>query len=407
VQFDVDFHIHGKYSGGVSDEMLIPVIGKQAELKGLHLVGTGDATNPRWLAHIKESVGDETGGVYSLHGSKTRFLVTAEVEDARRVHHLVLLPSLAAAEQLYELLKRFSNDIDADGRPHLRINGEELLDYTKSVGALVGPAHAFTPWTAIFKEYDSIKECYGKNWKDIRFLELGLSADTDMADRIPELRDLTFVSNSDTHSPWPHRLGREFNRIRIEDLSFKEIKWAFENRDGRGFVLNVGLNPREGKYHLSGCSRCFQRFRLPDAVRLNWRCPECRGLIKKGVVDRIEELASSKTPVHPAHRPPYMHIVPLAEVISLVLGISTLTSIKIKARWDTLVSRFGTEINVLVDAGIDDVKKADPEVGAVIERFRSGRMKYVGGGGGQYGRPTLKNESDVFYGVGQKTLSDF
>jgi PHP family Zn ribbon phosphoesterase len=102
-----------------------------------------------------------------------------------------------------------------------------------------------------------------------------------------------------------------------------------------------------------------------------------------------------------------MHIVPLAEVISLVLGISTLTSTKIKARWDTLIARFGSEINVLVDADVGELKRFDPEVGAIVERFRTGRMKYVGGGGGQYGRPTLKNEGDVFYGVGQKTLSDF
>jgi len=387
--------------------MLIPVIGKQAELKGMHLVGTGDATNPKWLSHINENLRDEAGGIYSLPGSRTRFMITAEVEDARRVHHLILLPSVSAAEQFYELLKKFSNDIDADGRPHVRINGEELVDYANSVGALVGPAHAFTPWTAVYKEYSSIKECYGKNWKDIKFLELGLSADTNMADRISELQDLTFVSNSDTHSPWPHRLGREFNRIKIEELSFKEIKWALEHRDGRGFILNVGLNPREGKYHLSGCSRCFQRFQLPDAVRLNWRCPECRGLIKKGVVDRIEELASWKEPHHPAHRPQYMHIVPLAEAISLVLGITTLTSVKIRARWDHLVSKFGTEINVLVDADINEIKAIDPEVGAVVERFRGGRMKYVGGGGGQYGRPTLKGEEDAFYGVGQKTLSDY
>jgi PHP family Zn ribbon phosphoesterase len=102
-----------------------------------------------------------------------------------------------------------------------------------------------------------------------------------------------------------------------------------------------------------------------------------------------------------------MHIVPLAEVISLATGISTLTSLKIKERWERLVSKFRTEINVLVDADVGEVRAADPEVGKIIERFRAGRMKYVGGGGGQYGRPTLKDEDDQYYGSGQRSLSDY
>ncbi|MBN2013839.1 MAG: TIGR00375 family protein [Candidatus Altiarchaeota archaeon] len=406
-QFDVDFHIHGRYSGGTSQDMILPVIAKQAELKGLHLVGTGDATNPDWLRHIKENLKEETEGVYTQTQSKTQFMVTSEVEDNRRVHHILLFPSISAAESLHEELQKHSTDIDKDGRPHLRLSGEQIVDYAKEVDALVGPAHAFTPWTAIYKEYNTLKECYGDNVREIKFLELGLSADTYMADRIPELQDLTFMSNSDTHSPWPHRLGREFNRVKMKELSFREIKQALEHQNERGVILNAGLNPREGKYHLTACSRCFLRFRFRDAVSLKMRCPECGGIIKKGVYDRIEELAVWETPKHPWHRPEYMHIIPLAEVISLATGITTLTSNKIKERWDNLVRKFGTEINVLVDSEIEEVKKADPAAGKIIEKFRNGDMKYVAGGGGQYGRPTLKNEGDDFYGMGQRSLSDF
>ncbi len=406
-EFNVDFHIHSKYSGGTSGKMELPVIAKQAELKGLHLVGTGDATNPDWLRHMKTILSEESSGVYSFSRGETRFIVTSEVEDNKRVHHLIIFPSISAAESLHEMLLRHSNDIMREGRPHLRINGEELVDYARDVDALVGPAHVFTPWTALYKEYDSLGECYGDNLGEIKFVELGLSADTYMADRIRELRDLTFMSNSDTHSPWPHRLGREFNRISLKSLCFDEVKRSLTNVGGRGVVLNVGLNPREGKYHLTACTRCFMKFRLTDAVELKWRCPECRGLIKKGVSDRINELASGDKPKHPVHRPPYIHILPLAEVISLVSGISTLTSKKINDRWSSLVECLGTEINILVDSDISEVKKVDLEVGKVIEKFRSGRMRYVAGGGGQYGKPTLKEEEDNFYGRGQRHIGDF
>ncbi|MEA3255640.1 MAG: TIGR00375 family protein [Candidatus Altiarchaeota archaeon] len=406
-EFNVDFHIHSKYSGGTSKSMELPLIAKQAELKGLHLVGTGDALNPSWMRHMKHNLSEEEEGVYSIKKSMTRFLVTTEVEDSKRVHHVILFPSISSAESLMEEFRHFSSDIERDGRPHLRLNGEQIVDYAKEAGALVGPAHAFTPWTAMYKEYDSISGCYGDNTKEIKFLELGLSADTSMADRIPELEDITFMTNSDAHSPWPQRLGREFNRVSIKELSFNEINKAIERKGDGKFILNVGLNPREGKYHLTACSRCFLRFRLEDALKLKWRCPECRGLIKKGVSDRINELATRDKPLHPGHRPGYIHILPLAEVISLATGIRTLNSKTIGDRWDKLVENFRTEINVLVDIDVDEIKKVDPSVGKIIDRFRTGRMRYVAGGGGQYGRPTLKDEEDNFYGSGQKSLTDF
>jgi uncharacterized protein (TIGR00375 family) len=297
--------------------------------------------------------------------------------------------------------------MDKDGRPHVRLNGEQIVDFVSEVSGLIGPSHAFTPWTAIYKEYNSLKECYGRHASKVKFLELGLSADTNMADRISELSDVVFLSNSDCHSPLPHRLGREFNRLLLKELSFNEIKKAIERKDGRKFTLNVGLNPNEGKYHLSACTRCFTRFKIDDALKLRWRCPECKGLIKKGVSDRINELASFREPKHPEHRPKYIHSLPLAEVISLSIGIKTLTSSRIQDLWKKFVNVFGTEINVLIDAPVSELKKVDSGVGSIIEKFRSGKLGYVAGGGGQYGRPTLSGEKDVFYGLGQKTLGDF
>jgi len=407
LSFNIDFHIHSKYSGGSSILMELPVIAKQAELKGLDIVGTGDALHPLWFKHLEENLVEEGEGIYKIKNSTTKFLITTEIEDLKRVHHLIIFPSLSNAKSLFEKFKKYSRDIEKDGRPHLNIKGDEIVDLVKDVDALIGPAHAFTPWTAIYKEYNSLEECYKDNLKEIKFLELGLSADTYLADRIPELQDITFMSNSDTHSPWPHRLGREFNRVQIKELNFNEIKKAINHEGERKFSLNVGLNPKEGKYHLTSCTRCFLRFKLKDAIMLKWKCPECGGKIKKGVLDRINELAKFEEAKHPWHRPPYLHIIPLAEVISLSLGIHTLTSKKIKEKWNFLVKKFGTEINVLVDAEVEKIKEVDLEIGKIIEKFRKGRINYIPGGGGQYGKPTLKNETIEFYGSGQKKLSEF
>lgn len=407
MQFNIDFHIHSKYSGASSVDMELPVIAKQAEIKGLDVVATGDSLNPKWLNHIKENLHEEHEGIYGIKNSKTKFLITTEVEDSKRVHHIILFPEVSSAEALFEKLKRHSIDIEKDGRPHLKIDAIELVDLVREVSALIGPAHAFTPWTAIYKEYNSLQECYKDNSREIKFLELGLSADTYLADRIPELQEVTFMSNSDTHSPWPHRLGREFNRIEIPELKFSEIKKAICHEQGRKFSLNVGLNPKEGKYHLTACTKCFLRFKIEDAKNLKFKCPECNGTIKKGVLDRIEELAKFKEPKHPWHRPRYLHIIPLAEVIALALNIRALPNKKVNEHYNGLVKKFGTEINVLIDANIEDIEKFNKEIAGIIEKFRNGKILYIPGGGGQYGRPTLKEEKPMFWNYGQKKLQDY
>jgi len=406
LELNCDFHIHSKYSRGTSKDMELPLIGGQAALKGLNVVATGDALHPSWLSHLKDNL-IEDEGLYKTRTSDTRFIIQTEVEDDHRVHHVILLPSIEAAEKLKRALERHSMDMSADGRPHLSINGEEIAGHVKDVEGMIGPSHAFTPWTSLYKEYDSIKECYGGNLKHVKFLELGLSADTSMADRIGELSGLTFTTNSDCHSPWPQRLGREFNRILVEKYSFDEIRKAISHDGGRKFTLNAGLNPKEGKYHVTACTRCYTKFRMADAIKQKMRCPECRGIIKKGVADRIEELATSEKPRHPEHRPPYMHIIPLAEAIALALGISNPNTQKVKDVWEKLVSQFKTEINIIIDEPVENLAKANPMVAKVVSKLRKDELYYIAGGGGKYGIPTLEKPKDDYYKGGQKTLKDW
>ncbi|MFH1722932.1 MAG: TIGR00375 family protein [Candidatus Altiarchaeota archaeon] len=407
-EFNVDFHIHGKFSGGTSPSMEIPRIAQFAELKGLDVVATSDCLHSGWLAHIKGTLSEVSEGLYKAENADTKFIIQTEIEGAGRVHHIILLPSIDAAVKLRKRFEPHSPNLDSDGRPNVNLSGEKIVEEVYSVGGIVGPAHAFTPYVAIYKAFHSIDECYGRQSENIHFVELGLSADTDYADRIEELQDKTFMTNSDCHSPQPHRLGREFNRLALKELSFPEIVKAIKREDGRHFTLNVGLNPAEGKYHLTACNRCFQRYQLKDAESLKMKCPECRGRIKLGVSDRIQsKLASWESPRHPEHRPPYIHILPLAEIISLSLGIRTITSKRIQEKWQQFIDEYKTEINVLLDAPPEDLKKTDGKIGSLIERFRRGTIPYVAGGGGQYGRPTLKGEKTNYWGKGQKKLGEF
>ncbi|MEA2033695.1 MAG: TIGR00375 family protein [Euryarchaeota archaeon] len=398
---NADLHIHSHYSAATSPRMDLPTLAKEGTRKGIQLLGTGDCLHPKWLKGIKEL--EERNGIFYFTGkdkgkgksknTNTNFVLTVEVEDMRRVHHLLILPAIAKAEELYESFSSYSRDIDSNGRPSLRLRGDEIAEHAKDAEALIGPCHAFTPWTALYAYHNSLQECYGDMVGYVSFVELGLSADSSYADRIEELRALTFLTNSDAHSPYPIRLAREFNRFQVEDTSFDELKAAIERKRGRKPVLNVGVPPAEGKYNESACIRCYKHYSLTEAVIRKWRC-DCGGLIKKGVRDRVNELANCDG-THPEHRPPYLHLIPLAEIIGLALHKST-SSKAVNKVWESLLAEFGTEVNVLVDAPMDDFHtntanfNLDARVIEAIKAFREGEIRVIPGGGGKYGVIELK-----------------
>lgn len=400
MHINADLHIHSKYSMATSPKMDLPTLASESRKKGIQLVATGDCLHPKWLSEIKKI--REENGVFSI--DNIHFVLTTEVEDANQVHHLIIIPSVSKAEELYEFMKPHSNNINSDGRPTVRLTGVELAQAAKDAGALIGPAHAFTPWTAMYAYHNSLKDCYGDMAGYIYLIELGLSADTSYADRISELSCLTFLTNSDAHSPYVNKLAREFNRFEMEDVSFDELSMAIIREKGRKPLLNVGMPPEEGKYNESACIRCFKHYTLRESIIKNWRC-SCGGIIKKGVKDRVNELASYDTPHHPSHRPPYLHLIPLSEIIAMALGIGTNTR-GVRKIWDVLIKQYGSEVAVLVDSAVND-SGVDERVIDAINAFRNGGVQVIPGGGGQYGKVELGGAAPVKAPEAQKSLFDF
>ncbi|HEY9246948.1 MAG TPA: phosphotransferase, partial [Candidatus Methanoperedens sp.] len=286
MQVNADLHIHSKYSMATSPKMDMPTLAAESGKKGIQLVATGDCLHPGWLAGIKEL--EEEDGIFRIRPQNpdsrhdTHFVLTVEIEDAASVHHLLIVPCISKALELYEFMKPHSKNIDSDGRPIVRLSGTEIAEAARSADALIGPAHAFTPWTAMYAYHNSLRDCYGDMADYIYFIELGLSADTSYADRISELSCLTFLSNSDAHSPYVNKLAREFNRFEMEDISFDELRMAIIREKGRKPILNVGMYPEEGKYNESACSRCYKHYTLRESMIKGWKC-SCGGSIKKGV----------------------------------------------------------------------------------------------------------------------------
>jgi uncharacterized protein (TIGR00375 family) len=402
-----DLHLHSSYAGGTSKRISIKDMIKTAKLKGLNVLATGDILLPAWRKQLLETLNRVDEGTLEKDG--VYFIPEVEIEDKDRVHHVLLFKDFSQVEELYRILKRYSTNIDKEGRPKVRFSGAELLDIALDLDIAMGPAHAFVPWTSVYKSFNSLKECYGENWNRLSFLELGLSADTNMADRIAELQNLTFLSNSDAHSAYPHRLGREFNQIEVDDITAESIIKAIEHHK---VTLNAGLDPREGKYHRTACTRCKTKFTLQDAIRFNWRCPLCGGKIKKGVRDRVEELATWPEPKHPPFRPPYYHIIPLTEIIQKMYGYSSPTSKTVLNLYENFVKKLGPEIEILLFKPKEELEKHMPkELVDVIIRMRNDQIEYVEGGGGQYGepilRPEMRREDKWYQGSKQSNLLDF
>jgi len=388
---NADLHIHSRYSGATSDRMTIAALSVEAPRKGITVLATGDCLNNHWLQEIKScAVIDE--GTFEMNG--TRFILSTEVEDASRVHHLLYFPSLSAVEAYKEKIQSKSKNLETDGRPNIAMNGEQLASLAKDVDALIGPAHAFTPWTAMYAYHDSLESCYGTMSPYVSFVELGLSADSNYADTISELHRLTFLTNSDCHSPHPVRLAREFTRFEVSEATFDEMKKAILRTGGNKPVLNVGLPPQEGKYNESACISCFTHYTLEEAMKRRWKC-SCGKRIKKGVKDRIGEIATFKEPRHPSHRPPYVYLIPLSEIITKALGQHTPFTQSVTKRWEELIGVFGSEIAVLLDADLEEVARVTvPAVTAAIQAFRDHKVIIIPGGGGKYGTIELPSDDN-------------
>lgn len=380
---NADLHVHSKYSMATSKNMNPETMAVESMKKGLNLIATGDALHSKWLEELEDQLTpmDDTG-IYKtdIEGVSTNFITTTEVEDNERIHHLLIIPSLEVAWQMRD--EFIVKNMDADGRPKIRMHASEIIDIAKDYDCIVGPAHIFTPWTGIFKTYDSIEECYGQK---VDFVELGLSSDTILADTIEELHDYPFLTNSDSHSPWPHRIGREFNKIDLSELSFKALKKAI----GSDKILeNYGINPRMGKYHETGCIKCYKLYDIKDAQNNNMKC-SCGGQIKKGVKSRIDELSTLAEGKHPKNRPHYQYVLPLAELLSTVHDKGVTTKY-VQTRYNQLIEEFSNEIDVLINIPVEKIAIIDKKLASIIQAYRTNNLDVIPGRGGQYGTVNYK-----------------
>jgi uncharacterized protein (TIGR00375 family) len=406
MRYIVDWHIHSKYSRACSKQLELPTIAQWCQRKGIDVVATGDWTHPEWLKHIKENLIEERQGIYRLKEAPTEFMLVQEVsqiykkgDKARRIHNLVFSPSIETCEKVIAMMNSRGFNLKADGRPILGIDSEELYKRLKEIDEkiIVIPAHAWTPWYAIFGSksgFDSIEECFGSMAPYIYAIETGLSSSPQMNWQLSGLDRVVCISNSDAHSP--RNLGREANVFEFDEPpTFDEFVRVLKEQDASHFKYTIEFYPEEGKYHFDGCAQCQFSCDPAKSKKLGGRCPTCKRLLTLGVHHRVEELTDRSSQSVSDRKIPYKSIVPLAEILAEVFGVSSVNSKKVVEEYDRLTSTVANEFSFLLDTPIETIAKQAKNLllATAIERMRRGDVRVTPGYDGIYGKILLIDES--------------
>ena len=426
-----DLHIHSRFSRATSEKMNITEIARFAQIKGLNLVGTGDFTHPKWLEELYSVlVEDSETRLYKPAkntDSPVYFMITSEVstiftfENAvMKIHHVILTPNLETAAQINTCLTKYGN-LSSDGRPQLSVSAPQLVEEIMQVDKdnMVIPAHAWTPWFSLFgafSGFNSIEECYQDMTKHIAALETGLSSDPPMNWRLSALDKYTLVSNSDSHSSWPWRIGREANVFELKKPTYHEIVDTIRQKDPERFRFTIETDPAYGKYHWTGHRNCKVSLSPQDATKFSNICPVCRRKLTKGVEQRVEELADRKVGYRPENAIGYMHLLPLSEIIATVLGVAYPSVQRVWDGYNRLIERFGDEYAVLIDASYEEMAKiVEPKIADAVVRVREEKARVIPGYDGVYGQidfsgnsfETEQKKVSVKDPIKQRCISDF
>lgn len=349
--------------------------------KGIDMIGIVDSMSPPVLVDLNRLLADgeisvQSGGGYLFRGG-TALILGAEIEtaeaDGKQSHTLIFLPDIATMIAFSATMSKYIRNIGLSSQnAHMTLG--QLIDIAVGFEALIIPAHIFTPYKGLYgsctrRMADILSD---KQMRSLAAVELGLSADTMMADRIAELSAFSFISNSDAHSP--DKIAREYNVLKLAEPSYQELARALTRNGGRCVAANYGLDPRLGKYHRTLCDACGHVEIESKAVS---NCPVCGSKkVIRGVLDRIDDIADYLLPQHPDFRVPYYYQIPLG----FIPGVG-------KTTINRLLTVFGSEMAVLHRATPEELAAVVGEKTAqAIITARSGEARIVAGAGGIYGR---------------------
>ncbi len=405
--FIADLHIHSPYAFACSKALTLDNLAEWARRKGIDLLATGDFTHPQWAANLRSQLARDEDGLYGYGG--VRFVPGTEIScvyrqdgRSRRIHMLVLMPTLEAAAGLTRRLTQYGN-LENDGRPTVALSARDLMALALDChpAAIVIPAHAWTPWFGVYGSksgFDRLEECFGDLTPLITAVESGLSSDPAMNWAVPELDTRSIVSFSDAHSLG--RLGREVTAL-SGPLSWAGLSDALRND---GIAYTVEFYPEEGKYHYSGHRKCGVAYGSAALEQNGTQCPVCGRTLTLGVLHRVARLADRpiRDDLRPdaagfirtgTRRPPFARLIPLQEIIAAVHGVGVNTR-TVMREYIKITDQIGGELDALLRASAADLRPAAGDATAqAIMQARAGRVSIAPGYDGKYGSVSLLTDA--------------
>ena len=352
--------------------------------KGINIAGIIDCASPYVIEDIESFL--KTGEAYEIkdggiiYKDKVCIILGSEIETSETgingncgsAHNICFFPHLKDIKGFSNEMSKHIKNITLSSQ-RADISAYDLIDIVEKYNGILIPAHCFTPHKSFYGNCtDRLEKIFKEKYNKVLAIELGLSSDTNLADNISELEGKTFLTNSDAHSL--PKIAREYNKILVEDISFKELLKAIKNEDGRRIVTNYGLDPKLGKYHRTYCEVCEKN--IPGIAPVT-KCNTCDSKnITMGVYDRIQIIKDKKESKSPENRPEYVYQIPL----SFIPGLGNKTIEK-------MLDHFETEMNILHKLSFDDLEAVIGEKNARnIINAREGKIKVQEGGGGVYGK---------------------
>lgn len=360
-----------------------------ASRKGIQMVGIIDCASPYVISDIENFL--KTGQAYEIsdggiiYKEKVCIILGSEIETSEitedgktgSAHNICFFPKLEDIKQFSNHMRNHIKNITLSSQ-RANISAYDLIKIVESYNGILIPAHAFTPHKSFYGNCTkSLKRIFKEKYQDIPAIELGLSSDTYLADQISELETKTFITNSDAHSL--PKIAREYNKLLLDGISYKELLMALKNEAGRKIIANYGLDPKLGKYHRTYCEKCNKNIEGKAPVTL---CDTCDSKnITLGVLDRIEMIKDRKKSKSPDNRPEYIYQIPL----TFIPGIGNKTL-------NNLLNSFNTEMDILHKATKEELLQiVSDEVANKIINARSRQYE----NSSRRGRSLRKNNINV------------
>ncbi len=373
----VDTHVH---LGGTADGAPIKIgagltltlarVLERLPARGVDLCAVVDLATSRGLLELEGAL--RAGWLRETHDGSfagddgTRLVAGLEAEfrilPSGPFHLLAYAPGLDGARALHAFYAdTVRNPKLSTQRVHA--SAEDLRSAAEAAGGFLVIAHAFTPHRGLFgvglRIGDVFREPLGLG------LELGLSADVEIARGVGAVGECGLLGGSDAHGP--ETIGREMNAIFGESPGF-ELLLGLRRGDAEAIY---GMNPAFGKYHRTYCLTCAATAIGPPPQLTCERNPAHR--VVTGVLDRA---AAMEPPKSARSYPAYYYQLPL----TLLPGFGP-------AARRTVVERFGSEHAALHEATADELRAAlGGQRAEVILGMRRGAPPALIGGGGRWGR---------------------